>query len=185
MNNETALEYFKDIYDKMLVLQKQLYLLESMLYAKDVLTFSQVSRLADLSGDMITDEKIKEELQTEKKRAADAAAAIIERMKEKSGKRAERAESPEDETKTAAPMDNERAIRVIEAEILEPLKKEPRIPVNMDKIISLHRAIDCIRYADEMAKLPDCNTCGDKMRCGHRPPPGAFVRVNCPLYVKE
>lgn len=178
MNNETYLEYFKDIYDKMLVLQKQLYLLESMLYAKDVLTYSQVSRLADLSGDMITDKKIKSEM----KRPVDKMAEYI---KERSEMQEENAERPEDETKTAAPMDNERAIRVIEAEILEPLKKEPRIPVNMDKVISLYRAIDCIRYADEMAKLNDCNTCGDKMDCKHRPMPGQFVRVNCPLYVKE
>ena len=38
-----------------------------------------------------------------------------------------------------------------------------------------------IEYADEVAKLPTCHTCGT-INCEHRPNEGEIIRINCPLW---
>lgn len=41
------------------------------------------------------------------------------------------------------------------------------------------------QYINRVSALPDCNTCRFKYSnpsCEHLPPPGAFARINCPLW---
>lgn len=37
-------------------------------------------------------------------------------------------------------------------------------------------------YAERVAALPDCNTCGKVKACEYLPKPGESVRINCPLW---
>lgn len=46
----------------------------------------------------------------------------------------------------------------------------------------LHHVADYLEYAIRVMKLPDCNTCGKRDGCEHRPDWGDPVRINCPLY---
>ena len=50
----------------------------------------------------------------------------------------------------------------------------------------LYYASDCIRFAEETKKLPDCNTCGKKNgECEFAPRIGSRTRINCPLWEPE
>ena len=39
-----------------------------------------------------------------------------------------------------------------------------------------------IEYANEVAKLPNCNDCGGAAGCDYMPTIGKHVRINCPLW---
>lgn len=43
--------------------------------------------------------------------------------------------------------------------------------------------IDSLKsFCDRIARLPDCNDCGKRKDCQHRPGWGAATRINCPLW---
>lgn len=41
------------------------------------------------------------------------------------------------------------------------------------------------QHSEEISKLPDCHDCGKRGRCEYEPQLGEWVRINCPLHVKE
>ena len=49
----------------------------------------------------------------------------------------------------------------------------------------LYRIADMIMLANSVMQLPQCNTCGKKLSCAHRPEWGASVRYNCFEWAKE
>lgn len=49
----------------------------------------------------------------------------------------------------------------------------------------LHYVAGCVDYTERITKLPDCNTCGDKKNCPHRPAWGDNTRINCPFWEDE
>ena len=44
---------------------------------------------------------------------------------------------------------------------------------------ALYRVADCIRFTEMIGKLNNCNDCGKKNTCEHRPEWGQTVRYNC------
>jgi len=48
----------------------------------------------------------------------------------------------------------------------------------LDLAQMFYEVSQCLRYTDQMIKLPDCNTC-KKGNCEYRPGWGEPVRVNC------
>ena len=64
--------------------------------------------------------------------------------------------------------------------------KRTRQKVGLDPIEAWNRRATCddcvhVEYADTVAKLPNCHSCG-VFDCEHRPNPGETIRINCPLW---
>ena len=61
MNGENY-KYFKDIYDKMLVMQKEIYKLVEILRKNEKITDAQFSDVLDISANMISDNDTRDEV---------------------------------------------------------------------------------------------------------------------------
>ena len=49
-----------------------------------------------------------------------------------------------------------------------------------DEVIwALERAIGYVNYAKRISALPNCNDCGKRRDCEHKPKLGETVRINC------
>ena len=64
--------------------------------------------------------------------------------------------------------------------------KRTPVKAGLDPIEAWNRRSDCencvhIEYADQVAKLPNCHSCG-AFDCEHRPNEGETIRINCPLW---
>lgn len=44
---------------------------------------------------------------------------------------------------------------------------------------------DCMEYCSALEDLGDCNNCGKRENCEHRPEWGAMVRINCHMWESE
>ena len=47
----------------------------------------------------------------------------------------------------------------------------------------LQEILDYARLGKKLSDLPDCNTCGKRLRCEYLPDWGHTTRPNCPLWV--
>lgn len=55
-----------------------------------------------------------------------------------------------------------------------------------DAIEKLSARVDSLQvFADNISKLPDCNTCLKKNLCEFMPRYGAYARINCPHWLGE
>lgn len=53
-----------------------------------------------------------------------------------------------------------------------------------DAIEELSARVDSLQFfADNISKLPDCNTCLKKTTCEFLPRPGEYCRINCPAWL--
>lgn len=53
-----------------------------------------------------------------------------------------------------------------------------------DAIEELSAKVDRLQiFADNISKLPDCNTCLKKTMCEFRPKYGEYCRINCPAWL--
>lgn len=66
------------------------------------------------------------------------------------------------------------------AELLDVLMKAA------DAIEELSAKVDSLQFfADNIAKLPDCNTCLKKNLCEFTPKYGEYCRINCPAWLGQ
>jgi len=55
-----------------------------------------------------------------------------------------------------------------------------------DAIEELSAKVDSLQFfADNIAKLPDCNTCLKKNLCEFMPKYGEYCRINCPAWLGQ
>ena len=59
-------------------------------------------------------------------------------------------------------------------------------PRAADAIEELSGKVDGLQFfADNISKLPDCNTCMKKHTCEFMPEYGEYCRINCPAWLGE
>lgn len=80
-------------------------------------------------------------------------------------------------------------------ELVKRLKEEADCPDNYpedsclmreaaDAIEELSAKIESLQnFADNISKLPDCNTCLKKTMCEYLPKLGDYCRINCPAWI--
>ena len=44
---------------------------------------------------------------------------------------------------------------------------------------------DCLVFVKDMEGMTNCNTCGQKGKCGFAPEPGEPIRYNCPHWKEK
>ena len=55
-----------------------------------------------------------------------------------------------------------------------------------DEVEQVKREYEIYRsHLEQLASLPDCNTCDSQNGCIYRPDIGAFTRINCPLWLGD
>ena len=69
---------------------------------------------------------------------------------------------------------------------LGTLNDYPLLGEAADAIEELSAKVDSLQvFADNISKLPDCNTCMKKTMCEFLPKYGDYCRINCPMWLGE
>ena len=68
----------------------------------------------------------------------------------------------------------------------EKLSTCPLVPVPADTIEELSAKVNSLQlFADNISKLPNCNSCLKKNLCEFMPKYGEYCRINCPAWLGE